>query len=297
MSINGPLVSIIIPCFNRETLVSETLDSIISQSYENWECILVDDRSTDDTYKILKEYEKKDTRFKAILRNENQNKGANSCRNIGVSKSKGNFIVFFDSDDLMTIDHLKIKLETILSNNYDFAITRTKYFNNPENINPMNYRDLGKVEINAENFITKKINWITFDIIIRSITAKKIKFTEKNASAEEYNYFCKLLVLTNNGIAVENVVSLRRFHVSSIQGSLIQNQNEISTNQWHYYWDTYNEIYKQINKNSSLFLINNCLEILFQNKHIKYNKLLFFKALVREKGILKAFNNSFKIKK
>ena len=60
---NNPLVSIIMPSFNREDLVAETLDSILAQSYQNWECVIVDDGSTDNTKNIIQEYVDKDTRF------------------------------------------------------------------------------------------------------------------------------------------------------------------------------------------------------------------------------------------
>lgn len=93
-------ISIIIPSFNRENLISETLDSVLAQSYQNWECLVVDDGSTDGSVKIVKRFAQKDKRFKFFQRNRNP-KGAPTCRNIGIENAEGEYVVFLDSDDLM----------------------------------------------------------------------------------------------------------------------------------------------------------------------------------------------------
>jgi glycosyltransferase involved in cell wall biosynthesis len=105
-----PLVSIIIPVYNREGLVEETLDSILAQSFKNWECIIVDDGSSDNTLPILEEYSKNDPRIKYFDRPEDRPKGANACRNYGFEKSSGEFIQWFDSDDLMDENYLQTML-------------------------------------------------------------------------------------------------------------------------------------------------------------------------------------------
>lgn len=92
-------ISIIIPVFNREKIVARTLDSIICQSFKDWECIIVDDFSTDSTWNVLLKYADLDPRIHAY-RNERQ-KGACGARNTGLDKAKGGFIQFFDSDDKM----------------------------------------------------------------------------------------------------------------------------------------------------------------------------------------------------
>lgn len=95
-----PLTSIIIPTYNRAHVIGETLDSINAQTYENWECIIVDDGSTDDTNIIVKKYLEKDNRFQFHHRPDNRLKGANACRNFGIENSKGEYIMFLDSDDI-----------------------------------------------------------------------------------------------------------------------------------------------------------------------------------------------------
>ena len=106
-------VSIIIPTFNSSKYLKATLKSVLSQTYANWECIIIDDGSTDDTILILKEYASKDSRFKWFFRPSSKPKGPSSARNYGLERVNGEFVVFFDSDDLL--------LETCLENRIAFA--------------------------------------------------------------------------------------------------------------------------------------------------------------------------------
>ena len=97
----NPLVSIIIPAYNREHLIGETLNSVLVQTYTNWECIVVDDGSVDNTEGVVNSFTKKDKRFKFYHRPISNKKGASSCRNFGLSIAKGELIQFLDSDDLL----------------------------------------------------------------------------------------------------------------------------------------------------------------------------------------------------
>lgn len=106
-----PLVSIIIPTYNRAHLIGETLDSVLAQTYANWECIVVDDGSTDDTEELMAEYISKDSRFQYHHRPKDRLPGGNAARNYGFEMSKGEYINWFDSDDYM----FPTKLERQLS--------------------------------------------------------------------------------------------------------------------------------------------------------------------------------------
>ena len=100
----NPKISIIIPTYNRKNVVSHTLDSIVNQTFQEWECIVVDDFSTDSTFDVLIDYAKRDPRIRVF---ENVNaKGACGARNTGLSYARGEFVQFFDSDDEMYPDLL-----------------------------------------------------------------------------------------------------------------------------------------------------------------------------------------------
>lgn len=95
------MVSIVMPIFNRANVVEITFNSILDQTYADWECIVVDDGSTDNTITILKDLSNNDSRFKILERPKDTVKGAPSCRNIGIQIAKGDYILFLDSDDTL----------------------------------------------------------------------------------------------------------------------------------------------------------------------------------------------------
>ncbi|MFD1014616.1 glycosyltransferase family 2 protein [Winogradskyella rapida] len=105
-----PLVSIIIPTYNRAHLIGETLDSVLSQTYTNWECIVVDDGSTDGTAALMATYLEKDSRFQYHNRPDTYLPGGNGARNYGFEVSKGKYVQWFDDDDVMLFNFLKVKL-------------------------------------------------------------------------------------------------------------------------------------------------------------------------------------------
>lgn len=279
------LVSIIIPNYNRANLIGETLDSIVGQTYDNWECIIVDDESTDNSLEVINTFEEKDHRFKLYVRPKDYPKGANACRNIGMQKANGDYVIFFDSDDLMMEDHIEKKLQIIIEGNLDFVVSKTTYFNNPENINPINYRELDVLPISADHFIMKKINWLTLDVMIKKDIAKMLSFTEKNQSAEEYNYFVKLVLITVNAVIIDTILSKRRFHQDSFQFGKGVSDKQKQINYFYYYWDTFLEIknISLLSYDSKKYLLDNCYFILKQNnlkldfKKFNYEYLKFFK--------------------
>lgn len=102
------LISIIVPCYNQAIFLEETLKTVLCQSYSNWECIMVNDGSTDDTERIAKQFTEKDNRFIYLFQS---NKGLSNARNTGILNAQGEFIQLLDSDDLLE----KNKLETTLN--------------------------------------------------------------------------------------------------------------------------------------------------------------------------------------
>ncbi len=108
-----PKVSIITPCFNREKFIAETLDCIQRIDYSNWECIVVDDGSTDNSGKIIQEFVQKDNRFKYIY---HTNRGISITKNTAVANSCGKYIFPLDSDDLISPFYIKEAVEIMESN-------------------------------------------------------------------------------------------------------------------------------------------------------------------------------------
>lgn len=122
------LISIIIPVFNRKEFVEKMIKSIIRQTYELWELILVDDGSTDGTFEMCQELSKRDSRIHIYARDVDV-KGAPVCRNIGFKFAQGEYIIFFDSDDLIPVYCLQQRIEYMANHPaLDFAIFPTIAF-------------------------------------------------------------------------------------------------------------------------------------------------------------------------
>ncbi|SCX92338.1 Glycosyltransferase involved in cell wall bisynthesis [Nonlabens sp. Hel1_33_55] len=104
------LISVIIPCYNQASFLNETLESVYEQSYADWECIIVNDGSTDNTQQIAERWVKKDVRFKYYFQD---NSGLSAARNKGLKESRGDFIQLLDSDDLINKEKFEVQLNEI----------------------------------------------------------------------------------------------------------------------------------------------------------------------------------------
>lgn len=129
------LVSIIMPSYNTGRFIEESIKSILAQTYTNWELIIVDDASTDDTDAVVESLKRHCKRSEVIhyLKNE-KNSGAAVSRNRALAQAKGKWIAFLDSDDLWTPDKLEKQLKFMAENGYAFSYTR--YEEIDENGNP-----------------------------------------------------------------------------------------------------------------------------------------------------------------
>ena len=108
------LVSIIIPVYNVEAYLQETLDSVLAQTYPNWETLLVDDGATDQSGKICDDFSAKDERFTVF---HLKNKGAAAARNFALDRISGDYVVFIDADDFVKPDFLEKMLQAAINTN------------------------------------------------------------------------------------------------------------------------------------------------------------------------------------
>lgn len=111
---NSPLVSIVMPAFNAADFIAESINSVQNQTYDNWELLIIDDGSTDETATVVDQFQMLDSRIRNIPLPVNQ--GAGFARNIGIKASEGEFISFLDADDLWKSHKLKTQLDFMLMN-------------------------------------------------------------------------------------------------------------------------------------------------------------------------------------
>lgn len=123
-------ISVIIPIYNAEKHLKQTLDSVRFQTYKNLEIICVLDCPTDNSTKITQEIAKEDPRFKLVVHPEN--KGLPTARNSGVESSTGEYIHFMDADDLLSPDFYEIMIDAVIKSNSDIAACSVFYEKKPE---------------------------------------------------------------------------------------------------------------------------------------------------------------------
>ncbi|MDC8005065.1 glycosyltransferase family 2 protein [Aureisphaera galaxeae] len=141
-----PLVSIITPLYNAEAFIGQNIESVLNQTYENWEQIIVDDGSTDTSTSIVKAWAEKDARIKLILNAEN--KGAAYSRNHATELAKGNYIAFLDSDDWWHPSKLEKQIESMQEKGV--AVSFTSYVHMDEQGNPLSKRIKALPELSYE---------------------------------------------------------------------------------------------------------------------------------------------------
>ncbi|MEO5775559.1 MAG: glycosyltransferase family 2 protein [Flavobacterium sp.] len=180
------LVSIIIPCYNQAEFIDETLLSVFNQQYAQWECLLIDDGSTDNTAEIINKWVIKDNRFSY---HKKENKGVSAARNFGLSKAKGDFIQFLDSDDLLASDKLLISIDAIQKQEVDIVCSNYLIFSKTITNTFPPFSQLEKYEFNFYNLARYWNDGFTVPIhcwFFKAALLKDIQFPEGLTAQEDW---------------------------------------------------------------------------------------------------------------
>lgn len=213
---NEPLVSILIPNYNKAPYLRETLNSVLDQRYTNWECIIVDDHSTDDSWRVLEKYSEMDLRFQIFKRPNNLSQGGNAARNYAFQVSKGDFINWFDSDDIMNSDFVSSKIEAFYEYPLlDFVISDLKVFK-VTIIDSVNYKsiDLSQKNINYPLEALKGNFWLGSPIPMfkRSFLVNNKLFDNSLIRGQEAEFFNRILLRNPNFMFVkESILYWRQY--------------------------------------------------------------------------------------
>ena len=164
------------PAYNSEKYIAQAIGSVLNQNYTNWELIIINDCSTDNTEQIIKSYQKKDRRIKLI--NLTQNRGVANARNIGIRNAEGKYIAFLDADDIWQKEKLYKQIQLLESTNTD--ITYTAY---------MMIDDTGKKikERRIKEILYLKDLLKENSIIFSSVVCKKESIENKHFISEWYH--------------------------------------------------------------------------------------------------------------
>ncbi|SDR69091.1 glycosyltransferase family 2 protein [Christiangramia echinicola] len=220
------MVTIIIATFNRSYLIEEMLSSVLDQTYKNWECLIIDDGSTDATQEVVLSWTKRDQRFKYSHRTEKYAKGLPGCRNYGLDLAKGDYIIFFDDDDIAHPDNLKSCLNEFHHRTIDYCRYLRKTFIGQFNIK-FDRSDDYNVELldnkDIPDIIIGKIPFNSCQVMWKSSCFDEVRFNEELMYAEEWECYSRILTQGVNGISIEKVLFYGRKHPKSNTGEFREN--------------------------------------------------------------------------
>mgnify|MGYP000591148944 CR=1 FL=1 len=203
------LISIVVPIYNVENYLRMCLDSILGQTYEHFECLLINDGSPDNSADICREYVAKDARFRYF---EKENGGVASARNLGIKRSEGAYITFIDSDDWVDSDYLEVLYNSLLEEDADISVSTYKQFNTKENCWYLHSSQRGyeKRIFTNQELIDEFIDLNTFDYsygfvcgkLVRKALSDNIAFNEMTTLGEDMEYWLKLYLISNKVVYV-----------------------------------------------------------------------------------------------
>lgn len=223
----NPKVTIIMATYNRANFIAETLYAIQKQTFTDWECLIIDDGGTDNTKEIINPIIEKDNRFKFYLRPTNYQKALPGCRNYGLDLAQGDYIIFFDDDDIPHPQNLEICVSELSKDrkiyfcryergvffgdfHYSFDLSKTyKHFT-------INEKDVPQMLTNELQFNSCSIMW------------KKECFTENRyvehlMYLEEWELYARIVSSGFNGISISKILFFGRKHLESMTGEFYSN--------------------------------------------------------------------------
>lgn len=270
------MISIIIPIYNVEKYLEKCLDRILNQTYKNLEIILIDDGSTDNSPNICNSYCEKDKRIKIIHKN---NEGVSSARNKGIELSKGKYIVFIDSDDYVSNEHIEVLYDCIISNNVDLVISNLIdisedgiILNNEEKESFLMNKDQCLKELLSED----NFYHLCCGNIYRKDLLEKIRFNCKYRIAEDLDFLYRYI----KQISSAYFLSKNTYYYLKREGSAT---NSIYSEKW-------NDELKICN-----FIISEMVEL--ENNFHKYAKRKYIRLNINQAYRFKLNKNQTKILK
>jgi len=219
MDKNQSLVSVIVPCYNHGHFLSETLESVISQTYQNWECLIVNDGSTDNTEEITQKYCNKDNRFKQIKK---LNGGLSSARNAGLKIAQGTFVQFLDSDDILLPNKFEIQLNSfLLDKSIDISISRYRLFKDNVNLQFDTDKSLNVFQCNLDGFLHRwNIGFVfppvCYLVKMDFLRKNSILFNENIKAMEDWIFLVNTSLKGGNFFVENDILALYRRHENNM---------------------------------------------------------------------------------
>lgn len=223
---NLPKVSIIMATYNRAQYILESIQSIQDQTFKDWECLIIDDGGSDNTLDILAPVLKQDPRFQYFIRTPMYHKGLPGSRNYGLDLAKGDYIIFFDDDDIAHPQNLELCVFELSNNdisfcryirdvftgdfvyNYDYSKTYTSFYIDQNDI---------------ESILNNKLLFNSCAVMWKKKCFEKQRFEEDLMYAEEWELYSRIISNGTKGISINKSLFYGRKHLDSNTGEFFRN--------------------------------------------------------------------------
>jgi len=220
-----PLVSVIIPCYNGEKFISEAIESVLNQTYQNWELIVVDDGSTDNSRNIVQKY----INNKIILIKHKYNKGIAKTKNAGIVNARGKYIAFLDQDDIWLNSKLDLQLKCFELGNSDIGVVCTGMIFTDDVLRPR-YIFKGFDDIDQEklikNLYLKPTNSSSIMMVKKECFDRIGTFNEDLIGWDDYELLMRLATISQIKY-IRGPLVKKRIHKDNAQKlSTVQNETE-----------------------------------------------------------------------
>ncbi|WP_335992939.1 glycosyltransferase family 2 protein [Pseudoalteromonas sp. CH_XMU1449-3] len=219
---NEPLVSIIMPAYNSEKYISESIESVILQTFKNWELLITDDRSSDNTQNVVEQYCAKDCRIKLYVNKENG--GAGAARNNSITHAKGRYIAFLDSDDLWHPAKLEKQITFMLEHNYGLTYTSYQKFTGNSYLGVVT----PPLSTNYSKLLSSNVIGCLTAIYDTEIVGKQ--FMPLIRKRQDMGLWLKVLKITPKAYCIRETLAYYR-----IDSGMTQNKFSVLKWQWRFY--------------------------------------------------------------
>jgi len=209
--------------YNREHYIVEALKSIKNQSHSNWECLIIDDGGSDNTEAVITPILKQDTRFTFFQRTDTYLKGLPGCRNYGLDIATGEYIVFFDDDDIVHPQNLELCLSVFKKHeDLHFCNYLKQSFVGAFDTNLINEDfNFNCIQTNhqiLEDVVTQKTPFASCTVMWKKACFKSIRFNESLMYAEEWECYQRILSTNIKGVLIKKQLYFNRKHANSNTG-------------------------------------------------------------------------------
>jgi glycosyltransferase involved in cell wall biosynthesis len=216
-----PQVSIIMATYNRANFISETLQSIQNQVFTNWECLIIDDGGTDNTAEVLASVLEQDLRFQLVKRPDLYLKGLPGCRNYGLDLAKGEYIIFFDDDDIVHPQNLELSVLELSRNAVSFCRYIRAVFYDTFDYKFDYSKDYNSFFIDKRDVFSLLNQDLPFNscaVLWKKECFDENRYTEHLLHAEEWELYSRILSTGVTGISIDKSLFFARKHSNSMTG-------------------------------------------------------------------------------